>query len=81
MRASPPGLMVQLLLVTLAVAALTSTAEAQLVPNFYKSSCPRAETLIASAVNSALNRQAGAAAGILRMFFHDCFVHVSTYSL
>lgn len=68
-----------LLVATMALAALTtSTAQGvQLVPDFYKSRCPRAETLITSAVNTALNKQPRSALGVLRTFFHDCFVNVS----
>lgn len=64
-----------LALLVASLAALSTTVQAQLVENFYRTSCPSAETVITSAVNSALNRRAASAAGVLRIHFHDCFVH------
>ncbi|KAG0614607.1 hypothetical protein M758_6G189900 [Ceratodon purpureus] len=56
------------------VALLASSVESQLVANFYESSCPNAEAIITSAVNSAFNARPAAAPGVLRIHFHDCFV-------
>lgn len=68
-----------LFLMTLCLAALsyTSTVKAQLVADFYKTSCPNAENVITSAVNSAFIKKQASAPGVLRMHFHDCFVNVS----
>ncbi|KAG0605338.1 hypothetical protein M758_9G050300 [Ceratodon purpureus] len=79
-RRSSLGAFVLLLLVMLSLAALTPTAQAtkakvKLVPKFYKSSCPGAEMIISTVVNTAFQREAGNAPAILRMFFHDCFIH------
>ena len=67
-----------LLMVLVAVTCSINIVEAQLVADFYKSSCPNAETVVAAAVRAALNKDSGSAPGILRMHFHDCFVRVSS---
>lgn len=54
---------------------LAALSEAQLVADFYKTSCPNAENVITSAVNSAFNRNRTTAPGVLRIHFHDCFVN------
>ncbi|KAG0570920.1 hypothetical protein KC19_6G197300 [Ceratodon purpureus] len=63
-----------LLLLMVAVFATLSTTHAQLSTSFYKSSCPNAVNVITSAVNTAFNKRAASAAGVLRIHFHDCFV-------
>ncbi|CAN0921218.1 Peroxidase N1 [Linum grandiflorum] len=42
---------------------------------FYSASCPRAESIVRSTVQSHFNSDPTIAPGILRMHFHDCFVH------
>ncbi|KAL4587520.1 hypothetical protein LXL04_000391 [Taraxacum kok-saghyz] len=42
---------------------------------FYNATCPRAESIIQSAVQSAVDTNPTIAPGLLRMFFHDCFVN------
>ncbi|KAK4359223.1 hypothetical protein RND71_021452 [Anisodus tanguticus] len=41
--------------------------------NFYSSSCPNVLSVIKTAVNSAVNKEARMGASLLRLHFHDCF--------
>ncbi|XWS39705.1 hypothetical protein CRYUN_Cryun18bG0077900 [Craigia yunnanensis] len=42
---------------------------------FYSSSCPLAESIVSSTVQSHLQSDPSVGPAILRMHFHDCFVH------
>ncbi|KAF5755491.1 putative peroxidase [Helianthus annuus] len=42
---------------------------------FYKTTCPQAEAIVQSVVQSEIRSNQTYAPGILRMFFHDCFVN------
>ncbi|XP_024963165.1 peroxidase N1-like [Cynara cardunculus var. scolymus] len=42
---------------------------------FYQTTCPRVETIVQAAVQSAVRSDPTIAPGLLRMFFHDCFVN------
>ncbi|KAG2708191.1 hypothetical protein I3843_05G164500 [Carya illinoinensis] len=61
---------------------LLSSSEAAIKPDgndfhvgFYRRTCPRAEEIVADVVLRAMSRDPGIAAGIIRLFFHDCFVN------
>lgn len=53
-------------------------SNAQLSSNYYGVSCPNLQTIVSNAVRQAVNREARLGASILRLFFHDCFVNVSS---
>ncbi|TVU16717.1 hypothetical protein EJB05_40292, partial [Eragrostis curvula] len=60
-----------------AAAVVTSSKNASMVSGlshyFYLDSCPQLETLVRSTVESAMNQNVRLTAGLLRIFFHDCF--------
>ncbi|KAK9075784.1 hypothetical protein SSX86_004113 [Deinandra increscens subsp. villosa] len=70
-----------ILLFLMAAAFDRSDAQAQLKVGFYTTKCPRAEQIVRDTVNKAVNANPGMAAGILRLFFHDCFVRGCDASL
>ena len=61
------------LLLALAFGATTVLGQGLRV-GFYARTCPRAEAIVRSAVQSHLRSDISLAAGLLRMHFHDCFV-------
>ena len=65
----------QSVLATVGVLVATAAcAAAQLSQNYYASTCPNVETIVRGAVTQKLQGTLNAAAGTLRLFFHDCFV-------
>jgi hypothetical protein len=55
---------------------MIQVVEATFYFNFYEKSCPHAEKIVKEVVLSQFKFNQGIAPGILRLFFHDCFVEV-----
>ncbi|KAL2608385.1 hypothetical protein R1flu_026958 [Riccia fluitans] len=64
----------QMLAALCLVVSCLCVAEAQLTPNYYQKTCPTAESVIKQQVTNAYNADKTIPAGLIRMFFHDCFV-------
>uniref|UniRef100_A0A0E0EF08 Plant heme peroxidase family profile domain-containing protein n=1 Tax=Oryza meridionalis TaxID=40149 RepID=A0A0E0EF08_9ORYZ len=47
---------------------------------YYSSSCPKAEQIVKDTVKNAVYANRGIGAGLVRLFFHDCFVE-TTYPM
>ena len=62
-----------LLFVSLALAATVVHGQGLRV-GFYSRSCPKAESIVRSTVQTHFNSNPSIAPGLLRMHFHDCFV-------
>ncbi|KAJ9538168.1 hypothetical protein OSB04_030901 [Centaurea solstitialis] len=62
------------ILLFLVFATLTTMAQGQTRVGFYRTTCPTVETVVQGAVQSAFQTNPVVAPGLLRMFFHDCFV-------
>ncbi|KAK4253081.1 hypothetical protein QN277_010903 [Acacia crassicarpa] len=64
------------------VLALATKAQSQAKPpivnglswSFYESSCPSVESIVTKHLKSVFKKDPGQAPGLLRIFFHDCFV-------
>jgi peroxidase len=50
----------------------------ELAFGFYDGTCPDAEGIVASTVRELFIADSNVAAALVRLFFHDCFVHVRT---
>ncbi|XP_002524497.2 peroxidase 25 isoform X1 [Ricinus communis] len=61
-------------LVSLVILAMALSVQSQLRNGFYSSSCPQAESIVRSTVQSHFQKDPTIAAGLLRLHFHDCFV-------
>uniref|UniRef100_A0A6N2MHQ9 Peroxidase n=1 Tax=Salix viminalis TaxID=40686 RepID=A0A6N2MHQ9_SALVM len=55
-----------------------SAQNSRLRQNFYQNSCPNVESLVRSAVQTKFSQTFVTAPATLRLFFHDCFVRVSS---
>nr|CAH69305.1 TPA: class III peroxidase 63 precursor [Oryza sativa Japonica Group] len=51
-----------------------TAAAAELSVDFHAASCPPLEAIVRSSVQAALQQEIALAAGLLRIFFHDCLV-------
>ncbi|KDP32408.1 hypothetical protein JCGZ_13333 [Jatropha curcas] len=63
-----------LLIFFLVILVLGLPVKGQLQNGFYSSSCPKAESIVRSTVESHFQKDPTIAAGLLRLHFHDCFV-------
>ncbi|XP_065852923.1 cationic peroxidase 2-like [Euphorbia lathyris] len=62
------------LLTTFSIILCLVTVEAQTRVGFYSTTCPTAETVVRTTVQSHFNSNPSIAPGLLRMHFHDCFI-------
>ncbi|BAH93412.1 peroxidase 65 [Oryza sativa Japonica Group] len=62
------------LVVVLALLAAAAAAEAKMSADYYSKTCPRADRIIADVLAQKQISNPTTAAGVLRLFFHDCFV-------
>ncbi|MQL76766.1 hypothetical protein Taro_009185 [Colocasia esculenta] len=60
---------------------LVSTAHGELSATFYERSSPKLEAIVRNSMTNIVSRERRMAASILRLFFHDCFVNVSTQTV
>jgi hypothetical protein len=56
---------------------LVGMVSAQLTTTFYDKSCPRALSIVNSAIIAAVLKEPRMGASLLRLNFHDCFVQAS----
>ncbi|KAJ0030876.1 hypothetical protein Pint_14073 [Pistacia integerrima] len=63
-----------IILSSLLLSLLLTSASAQLREDFYKTSCPNVESLVRSAVQKKFQQTFVTAPATLRLYFHDCFV-------
>lgn len=66
------------LLVGVVLVVLVVSGEAQLRPNFYQFTCPKVESIVRQAVLKKVRQTFVTVPATLRLFFHDCFVEVSS---
>ncbi|KAF7811805.1 lignin-forming anionic peroxidase-like [Senna tora] len=59
----------------LVVLVLGTTCEAQLSSTFYDNTCPKALPTIRKVIRKAVSKERRMAASLIRLHFHDCFVH------
>ena len=56
---------------------LLGRGEGQLTENFYNTTCPNVESIVAQVVATKITQTFVTIPATLRLFFHDCFVEVS----
>lgn len=62
-----------LLLLLLSPAALATAVFPDSGDSFHAVSCPQLDTIVLTTVQAALRQEIALAAGLIRIFFHDCF--------
>lgn len=65
--------------IVVVVALMLSPSQAQLSPFFYATTCPQLPFVVLNVVAQALQTDDRAAAKLIRLHFHDCFVNVLFY--
>jgi hypothetical protein len=74
-------MMVLTLVLFAATGGLQLASAQNLTLDYYKTSCPNLQSIVQNAVTWNVTGPAGnkrLAAQLLRLFFHDCFVHVTS---
>lgn len=66
----------KILLAFLLLASATTTLSASLTYDYYAKVCPSALPTIKRVIEAAVQKERRMGASILRLHFHDCFVHV-----
>lgn len=51
----------------------------QLSETFYRTSCPKVESIVRKVVTEKINQTFVTIPATLRLFFHDCFVEVGSH--
>ncbi|CAM8888811.1 unnamed protein product [Rhodiola kirilowii] len=69
------------LLLLILTISISATVHGQTRVGFYATTCPRAESIIKSTVQTHFSSDPSIAPGLLRMHFHDCFVRGCDASL
>ncbi|XP_038887274.1 peroxidase N1-like isoform X2 [Benincasa hispida] len=72
-RYNPMSVMVVYMIVLFAFGSIVVHGQGTRI-GFYSSTCPQAESIVASTVRSHFQSDPRIAPGLLRMHFHDCFV-------
>jgi hypothetical protein len=73
------SILVTCLVCATAFQLLLPLSEASLKVGFYKKTCRKAESIVKGTVRSFVLKNPGLGAGLIRMFFHDCFVRVTFF--